>query len=46
MKPRGLSLTEDPLLTRLMDYSNLFQQETNERLFYKVQEMRHSLTRC
>jgi len=29
-----------------MDYSNLFWQETNERLFYKVQEMRHSLTRC
>ncbi len=46
MKPRSLSLTEDALLTRLMDYSNLFRQEMNERLFYKVQEMRHSLTRC
>ncbi len=40
MKPRSLSLTEDALLTRLMDYSNMFRQETNERLFYKVQEMR------
>jgi hypothetical protein len=46
VKPRSLSLTEDVLLTKLMDYSNLLQQETNERLFYKVQEMRHSLTRC
>ncbi len=32
MKPRSLSLTQDALLTRLMDYSNLFPQETNKTL--------------
>jgi hypothetical protein len=32
VKPRSLSPTEDALLTRLMDYSKLFQQETNETL--------------